>query len=143
MASSSRNLSPEDYTQQMIMIDERKRKRMESNRESARRSRMRKQKHLDDLMAQIARLSKDNDHIMSEISVRTQQHLNVEAENSVLRAQMAELNQRLESLEEILGFVNAINGNEFVADDEVGFVDQRTHQWNMNMNMNMNQFNQC
>lgn len=140
MASSSgttsiQNSSSEDYTQQMIMIGERKRKRMESNRESARRSRMRKQKHLDDLMAQIARLSNDNDHIMSEISVRTQQYLNVEAENSVLRAQMAELNQRFESLEEILGFVNAINGNEFVGDDDIGFEDQ---SWNMNMNMNMN-----
>ncbi|KAL9273108.1 bZIP transcription factor 44-like protein [Drosera capensis] len=139
MASSS---GSEGYTQEMIMIDERKRKRMESNRESARRSRMRKQKHLDDLMAQIARLSNDNDHIMSEISVRTQQYLNVEAENSVLRAQMAELNQRLESLEEILGFVHAIDGNEFVGDGEVGFVDQSTHQWNMNMNMNMVTVNQ-
>ncbi|KAL8166086.1 hypothetical protein V2J09_007585 [Rumex salicifolius] len=120
MASSSGNSSEatrmknssseEDLTAQITPIDERKRKRMESNRESARRSRMRKQKHLDDLTVQISDLRMKNTQILNTISFTTQQFLNVEAENSVLRAQMAELSHRLDSLNDILGFIHASSG---------------------------------
>ncbi|XVE69830.1 hypothetical protein DITRI_Ditri10aG0023100 [Diplodiscus trichospermus] len=96
--------SEEDLHQ---LMDQRKRKRMESNRESARRSRMRKQKHLDDLVAQVAELRKDNNQILTSINFTTQHYLNIEAENSVLRAQMMELTQRLDSLNEILNYLNS------------------------------------
>ncbi|XP_057794144.1 bZIP transcription factor 44-like [Salvia miltiorrhiza] len=88
-------------------MDQRKRKRMQSNRESARRSRMRKQKHLDDLMAQAAQLRKENAQILSSVGATTQHYVNVEAENSVLRAQMMELTHRLGSLNEILSYINS------------------------------------
>ena len=87
-------------------MDQRKRKRMESNRESARRSRMKKQKHLDDLVAQVTQLKKDNNQILTRINFTTQHYLNIEAENSVLRAQMMELSQSLDSLNEILNYLN-------------------------------------
>ncbi|MBA0838444.1 hypothetical protein Goarm_004257 [Gossypium armourianum] len=80
---------------------------MESNRESARRSRMRKQKHLDELMAQVTQLVKDNNQILTTINFTTQHYINMEAQNSVLRAQMMELSQRLESLNEILNYLNS------------------------------------
>ncbi|KAJ8762382.1 hypothetical protein K2173_007541 [Erythroxylum novogranatense] len=99
--------SEEDLIQ---LMDQRKRKRMQSNRESARRSRMRKQKHLNDLMAQATQLNKDNKQILTGINIVTQHYLNAEAENSILRAQMTELNQRLDSLNEILNFINTSNG---------------------------------
>ncbi|GKD35464.1 bZIP transcription factor 11-like protein [Tanacetum coccineum] len=89
------------------LIDQRKRKRMESNRESARRSRMRKQKHLDDLTGQINQIKKDNNQIMTTINVTTQQFVQVEAENSVLNAQMGELSQRLDYLNEIINMMNS------------------------------------
>ncbi|KAJ4840106.1 hypothetical protein Tsubulata_035315, partial [Turnera subulata] len=89
-----------------VLMDQRKRKRMQSNRESARRSRMRKQKHLDDLMAQVTQLRKDNSQILSSINITTQRFLTVEAENSVLRAQMVELGHRLDSLNEILNYID-------------------------------------
>ncbi|XP_062076804.1 bZIP transcription factor 11-like [Humulus lupulus] len=91
------------------LMDQRKRKRMLSNRESARRSRMRKQKHLDDLTAQVAQLRKENHQIMTSVNITTQHYLNVEAENSILRAQMSELTHRLQSLDEIINFLNATN----------------------------------
>ncbi|KAL2892731.1 bZIP transcription factor 44 [Bienertia sinuspersici] len=94
-----------------IQVDERKRKRMESNRESARRSRMRKQKHLDDLMAQADQIKKENTQILQTINITTQQFVNVEAENSVLKAQMNELSQRLQSLNDILDYMNTLNHN--------------------------------
>lgn len=113
MASSSgtssgssllQNSGSEGNLQQLV--DQRKRKRMISNRESARRSRMRKQKHLDDLMTQLSQLRKENNQIISSMSLTTQHYHNVEAENSILRAQVAELSHRLQSLNEIINCLN-------------------------------------
>ncbi|KAG6513388.1 bZIP transcription factor 44-like [Zingiber officinale] len=91
------------------LIDQKKRKRKISNRESAKRSRMRKQKHLDDLTAQVNQLRKDNSQISTYLSLTTQQYFAMEAENSVLRTQMMELNNRLQSLYEILYCLNDTN----------------------------------
>ncbi|KAF7829633.1 uncharacterized protein G2W53_011966 [Senna tora] len=93
-----------------VLMDQRKRKRMQSNRESAKRSRMRKQKHLDDLMAQVNELRKENSEILSSISITTQRFLNVESENSILRARMVELSHRLQSLNDILNYINTTAG---------------------------------
>ncbi|XP_071733216.1 bZIP transcription factor 44-like [Rutidosis leptorrhynchoides] len=89
------------------LMDQRKRKRMESNRDSARRSRMRKQKHMYDLIGESNRIKNDNDQIRTTINVMTQRFVEIEAENSVLRAQVNVLNQRLNSLNEILSYINA------------------------------------
>ncbi|XP_061340591.1 bZIP transcription factor 11-like [Gastrolobium bilobum] len=117
MASSSGTSSGSSQLQNsgseeglQAMMDQRKRKRMISNRESARRSRMRKQKHLDDLVSQVAQLRKDNQEISSSINITAQQYTSVEADNSVLRAQVGELSHRLESLNEIIKFLNASSG---------------------------------
>lgn len=122
MASSSRTSSGSgsgSYTLQnsgseedlQQLMDQRKRKRMISNRESARRSRMRKQKHLDDLMSQLSHLRKENNQILTSMGVTTQNYLNIEAENSSLRAQLSELSHRLESLKEIISFLNVANNS--------------------------------
>ncbi|CAN4107519.1 unnamed protein product [Withania somnifera] len=106
-SSFLQNSGSEEDLQQLM--DQRKRKRMISNRESARRSRMRKQKHLDDLMAQVSTLRKENNQILTSMNVTTQHFLNVEAENSILRAQLSELIHRLQSLNEIISFLDANN----------------------------------
>ncbi|WOL11746.1 hypothetical protein Cni_G20510 [Canna indica] len=93
------------------VLDQKKLKRMISNRESARRSRKRKQKHLDDLMAQVGELRKENDRLLAAAQVATQHRRAVEAENSVLRAQAMELSRRLQSLDEILAFLNLSSNN--------------------------------
>ncbi|PNX71748.1 ocs element-binding factor 1-like protein [Trifolium pratense] len=117
MASSSGTSSGSSLLQNsgseedlQLLMDQRKRKRMISNRESARRSRMRKQKHLDDLVSQVSKLRKENQEILTSVNITTQQCLSVEAENSVLKAQMNELSNRLESLNEIVGAMNSSNG---------------------------------
>ena len=92
------------------LMDQRKRKRMISNRESARRSRMRKQKHLDDLMAQVTQLRKDNHQIITNVTITTQHYLTIEAENSVLRAQLDELSHRWQSLNDIISFMSTSSG---------------------------------
>ncbi|GKV41570.1 hypothetical protein SLEP1_g49079 [Rubroshorea leprosula] len=104
-SSMMRSSSSEEDLQQIM--DQRKRKRMQSNRESARRSRMRKQKHLDDLTAQVSELTRENNQILTSMNITSQLYMNLEAENSVLKVQMAELNTRLQSLNEIIDFVNS------------------------------------
>lgn len=99
----------------VALMDQRKRKRMISNRESARRSRMRKQKHLDDLMAQVAQMGKENHQLITSINITTQHYMNIESENSVLRAQLDELTHRLHSLNEIISFLDASNNNNNAA----------------------------
>ncbi|KAI3959065.1 hypothetical protein MKX01_023741 [Papaver californicum] len=96
---------------QHVEMDQRKRKRMLSNRESARRSRMRKQKHLDELMDQVTQIRKENNQILTSVNLTTQHYLNIESENSILRAQMEELNNRLHSLTEISHYLTANSNN--------------------------------
>ncbi|CAM8922051.1 unnamed protein product [Rhodiola kirilowii] len=123
MASSSGNSSasllsnqvPNSGSEGDLIQDQRKRKRMLSNRESARRSRMRKQQHLDGLVNQVNQLKEENSHIMTAITITTQKYLNVESESSILRAQMAELSHRLQSLGEITNFINSnTSSSQFV-----------------------------
>lgn len=104
MASFTSGSSQEDLQQ---VMDQRKRKRMISNRESARRSRMRKQKLSDDLTSQVNQFKEQNNQIATNINMMTHLFLNVEAENSILRAQLVELNQRLQSLNEIISCTNS------------------------------------
>ncbi|KAE9603560.1 putative transcription factor bZIP family [Lupinus albus] len=96
-----------------VLMDQRKNKRKVSNRESARRCRMRKQNHIDDMMNQVSQLTKDKSEILTSVNITTQHYLNVEAENSILRAQIIELNQRFESLNGIINLINTstTNGN--------------------------------
>ncbi|PWA35333.1 basic-leucine zipper domain-containing protein [Artemisia annua] len=101
MGSSSGTTTSSDQ-----LVDERKTKRMVSNRESARRSRMRKQKLMDDLLTQVSQLRNENNRVMADVSITMQHYGNVEAENSVLRARVVELGHRLESLNQIIAVMN-------------------------------------
>lgn len=125
-----------------LLMDQRKRKRMISNRESARRSRMKKQKHLDELTAKVAQLRKENNQIITCMSVTTQQYLNVEAENSVLRAQVVELRRRLQSLNEIIDFLNSCSGG-LGTDEPFGFAESAdaflNSSWNHHLYLNQQQ----
>lgn len=75
---------------------------MESNRESARRSRIRKQKLLDDLINQTSTLKNENVQLVNRISEIFQKHFEVESKNNVLRSQLVELTDRLRSLNSVL-----------------------------------------
>ncbi|URE44083.1 ocs element-binding factor 1 [Musa troglodytarum] len=106
-------------------MDEKKRKRMISNRESARRSRLRKQKHLDDLMALANQLRKENSRVLAVLNLTTRHCAAAQAENSVLKAQMMELSSRLESLNEMLDIfnVNSSSSSSFFMGDGLHAID--------------------
>ncbi|KAK4346875.1 hypothetical protein RND71_033214 [Anisodus tanguticus] len=127
MASLSATSSEVEDLQQLM--DQRKRKRMISNRESARRSRMRKQTHLNELMTRVNQLKDQNNQTVTNINMVTQVYLNVEAENSVLRAQMGELSHRLQSLNEIINCINSANTT--IDETEVNCEDDFLNPWNL------------
>ncbi|XP_019177152.1 PREDICTED: bZIP transcription factor 11-like [Ipomoea nil] len=124
---SGSSVKSQEDSQMMMMMDQRKRKRMISNRESARRSRMKKQKLLDELTAQVSQLEAENTHILANLDVVTRLRLEVEAQNSVLMAQVAELNHRLRSLNQILSNMSPTNSSTWDDDDDDDFFNP----WNI------------
>ncbi|KAK7396962.1 hypothetical protein VNO78_18126 [Psophocarpus tetragonolobus] len=93
-----------------LQMDERKRKRMLSNRESARRSRMRKQKQLEDLTDEVSRLQGANKKLVESIKGKEEACAETEAVNSILRAQTMELADRLRFLNSILEIAEEVGG---------------------------------
>ncbi|KAJ3683051.1 hypothetical protein LUZ60_013278 [Juncus effusus] len=92
------------------IVDERKRKRMQSNRESAKRSRMKKQLLLDNLMGEITRFKTENTEFKAAINLTTQQYMMVEKENNILQAKHAELARRLQNANSILRIYEEFTG---------------------------------
>ncbi|XP_038900030.1 bZIP transcription factor 53-like [Benincasa hispida] len=88
------------------MIDERKRKRMQSNRESARRSRMKKQKRFEDLTSEVRRLQNVNSRIVESINGREQARIEIESINNILRVEAMEMTYRLGALDLVLQIVD-------------------------------------
>jgi len=90
--------------------DNRREKRRLSNRESARRSRLRKQQHLDELVQEVARLKADNARVLGRANDIAGQYVRVDQENTVLRARAAELGDRLRSVNQVLRVVEEFSG---------------------------------
>ncbi|RRT73055.1 hypothetical protein B296_00033807 [Ensete ventricosum] len=70
--------------------------------------RKRKQQQLDDLTNQVAQLENQNVQIEMQISLQRRQSTTMEVENAILRAQLHELTQRLQSLTPVLGITEEI-----------------------------------
>lgn len=73
---------------------------------------MRKQQHLDEQINQIAQLKNENSRILLQIDLLTQQFLVVDGANAMLRIQAMQLARKLESLNNVLGFVEEFSGLE-------------------------------
>ncbi|KAB2090367.1 hypothetical protein ES319_A03G118800v1 [Gossypium barbadense] len=99
-SSSMSNYSTSDEAEehQVNIIDERKQRRMISNRESARRSRMRKQKHLDELWSQVIRLRNENHSLIDKLNHVSERHDLVLQENAKLKEEASDLRQMLTDL---------------------------------------------
>lgn len=83
-------------------VDERKRRRMISNRESARRSRMRKQKHLENLRNQVNRHKTGNRELMNRLRYISQHGQILRQENERLRLESIVLRRKLWDIHQVL-----------------------------------------
>ncbi|XP_031279361.1 basic leucine zipper 43 [Pistacia vera] len=96
---SNNSTSDEADEQQHSLINERKQRRMISNRESARRSRMRKQKHLDELWSQVVWLRNENHQLLDKLNHVSENHDRVLQENAQLKEEAIELRQMLSDMQ--------------------------------------------
>ncbi|CAA3011440.1 basic leucine zipper 4-like [Olea europaea subsp. europaea] len=84
------------------IMDERKRRRKLSNRESARRSRMRKQKHLENLRNLENRFKIRNRELTNRVGLMIRQNQFVRLKNDSLRSEEIMLRQRLWDIRQVL-----------------------------------------
>lgn len=106
------------------MLDEKKRRRRISNKESARRSRIKKERHVQDLTFEMSRLRAENKEVVARIDEATKGYMMCEDENNVLRAQVAELSERLK-------YLNGLIGRSGVAVDGLGLSDTLLRPWQL------------
>ncbi|RDX79083.1 Basic leucine zipper 4, partial [Mucuna pruriens] len=81
---------------------ERKLRRMQSNRESARRSRWRKKRHLENLTNQVNRFRMENRELKNRLCLTMHQNLLLSVENERLRSESVILMAKLSHLYRIL-----------------------------------------
>ncbi|OIW06551.1 hypothetical protein TanjilG_29972 [Lupinus angustifolius] len=96
---SSNSTSDEADDQNLSLINERKHRRMISNRESARRSRMRKQKQLDELWSQVMWLRNENHKLLDKLNHVSECHDQTLQENAKLKEQTSELQQIIRDMQ--------------------------------------------
>ncbi|WCJ27878.1 basic leucine-zipper 7 [Euphorbia peplus] len=96
------NSSSDEPNQTTSVSDERKRRRMISNRESARRSRMRKQKHLENLRTQLNRLRIENRELTNRFRFITYHWTGVRRDSDRLRSEHSILRQKLSNIRQIM-----------------------------------------
>ncbi|XP_071695496.1 basic leucine zipper 43-like [Rutidosis leptorrhynchoides] len=96
---SNNSTSDEADELQTDIITERKRRRMISNRESARRARIRKQKQLDELLLQLSRLRVDNLSLMEQFNLLVESHERVIEENARLKEETTDIRNKLDAIQ--------------------------------------------
>ncbi|KAA0064465.1 bZIP transcription factor 53-like [Cucumis melo var. makuwa] len=93
------NSGSQDSSQAVSLIDEeRRRKRMISNRESARRSRLRKKRHLENLAVQTDRLKMKNQELKRQLNLVVNRYYMVRRQNEGLWSEFVALHARLSDL---------------------------------------------
>ncbi|XWS29680.1 hypothetical protein CRYUN_Cryun24cG0050900 [Craigia yunnanensis] len=98
------NSGLDEPKQPVSIIDERKKRRMISNRESARRSRMRKQKHIENLRNQVNRLRIENRELTNQLRFVLYHCHRVRTDNDRLQSEYSMLRQKLSDINQILLF---------------------------------------
>ncbi|XP_058113316.1 basic leucine zipper 43-like [Magnolia sinica] len=100
LSSLSNKSTSDDAEEYPGIADEiKKHRRMISNRESARRSRIRKKKHLDQLLVQIIQLRDQNCQLLDKLNHMEDWNDRILQENGLLREEASNLHQTLRNMQ--------------------------------------------
>ncbi|KAI3874301.1 hypothetical protein MKW92_013499 [Papaver armeniacum] len=102
--SGSDNEPNQPASNDLVVVDERRKRRMISNRESARRSRMRKERHLQDLRNQMNRMKIENQDLANRLAFINHSNQVLRTDNDRLRYESSSLRRRLSDIRRILIF---------------------------------------
>lgn len=113
-SGSSRELSDDDEldtetTQNMDPTDVKRVRRMLSNRESARRSRRRKQAHLTELETQVSQLRVENSSLLKRLTDISQKYNEAAVDNRVLKADVETMRAKVKMAEESVKRITGFN----------------------------------
>ncbi|KAJ0982431.1 hypothetical protein J5N97_010686 [Dioscorea zingiberensis] len=115
-SSSSREQSDDDEvegeaetTENMDPADVKRVRRMLSNRESARRSRRRKQAHLSELEAQVSQLRVENSSLLKRFTDINQKYNEAAVDNRILKANVETLRAKVKMAEDTVKRVTGVN----------------------------------
>ncbi|KAL5566280.1 hypothetical protein UlMin_029444 [Ulmus minor] len=115
-SESSRELSDDEelegeteMTGNMDPADAKRVRRMLSNRESARRSRRRKQAHLTELETQVAQLRVENSSLLNRLTDISHKYNEAAVDNRVLKADVETLRAKVKMTEEMVRRMTGIN----------------------------------
>ncbi|GER55282.1 BZIP transcription factor [Striga asiatica] len=98
-----------ETTQNMDPSDAKRMRRMLSNRESARRSRRRKQVHLTELETQVSQLKVENSSLLKRFTDISQKYNEAAVDNRVLKADVETLRAKVKMAEETVKRVTGLN----------------------------------
>ncbi|KAJ4877738.1 Basic leucine zipper 1 [Raphanus sativus] len=99
-------------------IDEKKRKRKLSNRESARRSRLKKQKMMEDTIHEISTLERRIKEYSERCKVARRRLDSVESENAALRSEKTWLSSYVRDLEKMIDTTTSLTLTQSGGDDQ-------------------------
>ncbi|KAF8104910.1 hypothetical protein N665_0166s0089 [Sinapis alba] len=102
LSPDSVNRSGPDVVPMDSYTDERRKKRKLSNRESAKRSRVKKQKHLEDMNIQLNQLKTENGELENQIRYVLHHFQRTETENNRLRLEQRMLHSTLLNIRQVL-----------------------------------------
>ncbi|KAI4321317.1 hypothetical protein MLD38_034714 [Melastoma candidum] len=115
------NSSEEEQAhRQLFLVNERKRRRMISNRESARRSRMRKQRHLDELWSQVVLLQEENCRLTTGLARASEAGDKAALENARLKGEVLFLRGMLSDIQLNTTYSSLGDLAEVSCDDDAG-----------------------
>uniref|UniRef100_A0A2N9FJD3 BZIP domain-containing protein n=1 Tax=Fagus sylvatica TaxID=28930 RepID=A0A2N9FJD3_FAGSY len=115
-SGSSREQSDDDevegeneLTENMDPADAKRVRRMLSNRESARRSRRRKQAHLTELETQVSQLRVENSSLLKRLTEINQKYSDAAVDNRVLKADVETMRAKVKMAEETVKRITGLN----------------------------------